>query len=163
MKLKISKIPAEGIDLSAETPTDPWFSQAVTTAFQDSIQEKGHASIALHIGKTCDNVSVRGVAQVDLSPECVRCLERFPYTSPVSVNLVLAPLRGEDGELIEDGEVVSEDEEFSFYRGDEINLEEIVREALILSITLQYLCKESCKRICQRCGENLNLTPCGCK
>jgi uncharacterized protein len=55
-----------------------------------------------------------------------------------------------------------EDANFSFYKGAEIDLGEILREHLALEIPIRYLCSESCKGLCPQCGQNLNSAACSC-
>jgi uncharacterized protein len=80
---------------------------------------------------------------------CSRCL------TPVSVE------RRED--LTE--RYVSETDDSNdavLYDGDYIDLQEAVRETLILSEPLRVLCRPDCKGLCPHCGANLNDGPCGC-
>ena len=37
-----------------------------------------------------------------------------------------------------------------------------MREQVLLSLPSRTLCKEDCKGLCPRCGQNLNLAPCNC-
>jgi len=37
-----------------------------------------------------------------------------------------------------------------------------VREQVLLSLPSRTLCKEDCKGLCPRCGQNLNLATCSC-
>ena len=59
------------------------------------------------------------------------------------------------------------DKPFTFYyeiKGkEEIETIDDLREVLILDHSLVYLCKESCRGLCPKCGTNLNETSCKCK
>ncbi len=46
--------------------------------------------------------------------------------------------------------------------GHSIELDEAVREALLLELPIRFLCKIDCKGLCPVCGTNLNLTGCEC-
>ncbi len=46
---------------------------------------------------------------------------------------------------------------------DNVNLAEIVDDAIILNQPISFLCKEDCKGICVDCGVNLNDGECKCK
>ena len=37
-----------------------------------------------------------------------------------------------------------------------------MREQVLLSLPNRTLCKEDCKGLCPRCGQNLNQEPCNC-
>ena len=45
---------------------------------------------------------------------------------------------------------------------EEIDLEPLIREALLLALPLAPLCEASCQGICPTCGADLNEGPCGC-
>ena len=53
------------------------------------------------------------------------------------------------------------DEEYKFSKGL-VDLSEMTREKIIISMPLSVLCKEDCKGICPSCGANLNETQCDC-
>ncbi len=46
--------------------------------------------------------------------------------------------------------------------GDFIDMEPLVREALLLDLPLAPVCSPDCKGLCPNCGADLNLGPCGC-
>ncbi|SHH47294.1 YceD family protein [Thermosipho atlanticus] len=46
-----------------------------------------------------------------------------------------------------------------YYKGDVIDLEDRIIEALVVSAPDVFLCKEDCKGLCPFCGENLNKNP----
>jgi uncharacterized protein len=54
-----------------------------------------------------------------------------------------------------------EDEAYPF-DGDELDLEPLVRDAVLLDLPLAPLCSPECRGICPRCGENWNVTTCAC-
>ena len=45
---------------------------------------------------------------------------------------------------------------------DKIDIESDVRDYLILSIPMKNLCKEDCKGLCFKCGQDLNIGVCKC-
>ena len=62
--------------------------------------------------------------------------------------------------------VEEESEEFPelfVLEGNEIDLDEILETSLILDMETKFLCRENCKGLCDTCGANLNLGPCGCR
>lgn len=84
---------------------------------------------------------------------CNRCLEE--YSSSLEV-----PFSEEFQEAVL--ETNEEDNDISYYQGDEIDITELVRESLLLAEPLKTLCREDCKGLCLHCGTNLNLTSCSC-
>ncbi|MBI2981737.1 MAG: DUF177 domain-containing protein [Deltaproteobacteria bacterium] len=160
MKLKVSDIPTDGLELTAALSSDPWLRGVVRESFQKEPGDKDEALVDLLIEKTCDNVRLRGVASLDLERECDRCLTAFCYHSSVPIEMTLTPLPDSEGDGPEC--LTAEDENFAFYREEKIDLSDIVREALVLSIPIRFLCSETCKGLCPRCRVNLNLRECEC-
>ena len=54
------------------------------------------------------------------------------------------------------------EEDSSFVEGDALDVEELVRNELIVQWPIRVLCKDDCKGICSRCGANLNIQTCDC-
>ena len=46
--------------------------------------------------------------------------------------------------------------------GDEIVIDDLVRDTLLVAEPLRELCKSDCKGLCPVCGQNLNEGACGC-
>ncbi len=46
---------------------------------------------------------------------------------------------------------------------DAVDLGDVVREQIYLSLPMQSICKESCRGLCPVCGANLNETSCLCR
>ena len=70
-------------------------------------------------------------------------------------------------ETLLDAVIVEEDTgvnpELFILEGDEIDLDDILSTLFILDMETKFLCTEDCKGLCDRCGKNLNLGPCGCR
>jgi uncharacterized protein len=60
-------------------------------------------------------------------------------------------------------EIDSGEAEIGYYEGDGVELEDIVREQILLMLPLQWVCSEDCKGICPVCGQNRNSSACACK
>jgi len=92
-------------------------------------------------------------ANVDATYECVcaRCLKEFEYPVHKQVSAYLTE-GGEDENL--DG---------YFLQGDMIDAGEIVITEFILDMDDTLLCIDDCAGLCQNCGSDLNIKPCGCK
>ncbi|HET6915863.1 MAG TPA: DUF177 domain-containing protein [Acidimicrobiales bacterium] len=55
-----------------------------------------------------------------------------------------------------------EDEETYPLKGELLDLQPLVRDALLLDLPLAPLCREDCKGLCPTCGADLNDGPCSC-
>jgi uncharacterized protein len=105
-----------------------------------------------------------GSVRTELELPCSRCLE--PYRLPVAADIDLrlhpesALAEGSDGEG--EHEVAEDDLEVSYYRDDQIDVKEILREQFYLALPMKPLCRETCQGMCAECGVNKNVATCGC-
>jgi uncharacterized protein len=63
---------------------------------------------------------------------------------------------------IEEIEVEDDDVSLTFYRDEQIDLNELLREQFYLALPMKPLCFVGCKGICPQCGTNRNTAPCDC-
>ena len=65
---------------------------------------------------------------------------------------------------VDDEEIEVEDDDVSltFYRDEQIDLNELLREQFYLALPMKPLCFDGCKGICPQCGTNRNTAPCDC-
>jgi uncharacterized protein len=170
VKIKVLEIPEEGMTLeaavSSETkPRDAWFKEVVEEAFGENFPKGNNADLDLHVLRTSDNVQMSGTARVLLKPSCDRCMETFDQRLDVPLHVNLAPhkdMNFDDEDSGDDEGLDEDDVAFSFYKGEEINVGEIVREMVLLDVPIRYLCNEDCKGLCAQCGKNLNTGACSC-
>jgi DUF177 domain-containing protein len=94
-----------------------------------------------------EGVLVSGTARAPLSGECARCLD--PLTSSIEVEFQELYVYDDtrSGENAEDDERRLE--------GDLIDLEPVVRDAMVLALPLSPLCRDDCPGLCSDCGVRL--------
>ena len=117
--------------------------------------------VELDIHKDKDRFRLVGHAQTVLELACSRCLEpfRMPFDGSFdSRYLPASELANED-----EREVAEDDLDTSYYRDDQIDLNELIREQFYLALPMKPLCREDCKGLCASCGANLNDETCGCQ
>lgn len=56
-----------------------------------------------------------------------------------------------------------DDESFYRFQGDLLDLSECLRQQVLLSLPMKYICKDDCRGLCPQCGQNLNQQECNCK
>ena len=52
--------------------------------------------------------------------------------------------------------MTSAEAEISYYQGEGLLLEDVLREQVLLAVPFRAICRENCKGICPHCGANLN-------
>jgi uncharacterized protein len=112
------------------------------------------------VSDSLGEIRVKGHLSVRMDTDCDRCLE--PAACPVDADFELFYRPVEDGYGEE--KVLDEDEaQMGFYQGEGLELNEVLREFVLLSLPMQRLCREDCKGICLVCGQNRNLNACDCQ
>jgi uncharacterized protein len=103
--------------------------------------------------------------------ECSRCLASYPFQTREDFSLVLtkrtpAALRrpGGPGAPATGAEIVLEGDDFDVYFYDEpvLPVAPIAEERIQMAVPMKPLCREDCRGLCPRCGEDLNVADCGC-
>lgn len=89
---------------------------------------------------------------VKLKVLCSRCAEEMEYFVNQEFS---SPICGKKPER--------DTEEYECFRKGKINLTELIREFVILSLPSQFLCKKGCAGLCFKCGTNLNHGACACE
>lgn len=105
-----------------------------------------------------EGIYVSGAADVVLAGECVRCLDPVRLETAVDLaELYLYPEavnRAED-----DGD--AEATEMFMTDGETLDLEPMLRDAVVLDLPFQPLCRPDCPGLCPVCGEQLAGLPTG--
>jgi uncharacterized protein len=112
--------------------------------------------------KYSGNVFVEGEMHTEVMLVCSRCAAEWLEPTDFSFRLVLAPATPGGQAKEEDVELTRDDEGFSYYEGELIDVDGPLREQVILQIPEYPLCRADCRGLCQRCGGNLNEGACTC-
>ena len=91
---------------------------------------------------------------------CSRCVEpfRMPVTVPFDVHyLPVVAVPGDSEREVQEGDLAT-----AFYENDAIELDDLIREQIYLSLPMKPLCTDDCGGLCPTCGRNLNSGSCEC-
>jgi uncharacterized protein len=128
---------------------------------EETAQVAGELEIAGTASRNSEVAKVEGRLIGKLEVDCSRCLK------PVDIALDLA--FDEDYVTLEtyerasaEHELKSSDLSLSIYDGERVDLDEIVREQILLNIPTRHICSENCKGFCEKCGTNQNENSCSC-
>lgn len=118
------------------------------------IREKSPVALRLsNIGQS--KALVQGNATFIFALSCDRCLRDVDYTFELSFDRVVVSPDYKGGSM--------EDEDSSeLMEGYHLNVDELIRNELLLNWPTKVLCREDCRGICKTCGKNLNDGSCGC-
>jgi len=106
------------------------------------------------------DIRLRGKFAGKFKAPCARCVE--PVDLPLSgeFDLIFRPI-GADGGSSERS-ITAPETEIGYYQKDSLLLEDVLREQVLLSLPVRTLCKDDCKGLCPRCGQNRNNHDCSC-
>ena len=114
-----------------------------------SVPEGSRIDFDLRLEAVMEGVLLTGTARADLEGECSRCLEPIEDTTEVALQQLFVYDDGEDSP--------EEDDELDVGRleGDLLDLEPLVRDAVVLALPFQPLCQDDCPGLCAECGARL--------
>jgi len=112
------------------------------------------------VSESLAEIRIQGKLAIEMECDCDRCLEPTRFPVETQFDLFFSPMNNDEtpGEVALD----ERDTELSFYEGGGIELEDVLREHILLTLPMQKLCREECKGICPQCGQNHNVASCTC-
>lgn len=128
----------------------------------DTYRFEGPVDWVADVTNTGQALLVTGSAQGEAVVACSRCLEDVPWSFQGDIEgyFLLDP---EDAQDFEDDEDAPGEDEFDVLPADHvIDLEPLIRAALLVDAPQLPLCDEDCKGLCPSCGANLNREACDC-
>jgi uncharacterized protein len=96
-----------------------------------------------------EGVLVSGSVSGQMTLTCARCLKNFETGFDVQVHELFTP------------EATEEDDEYPVVEGF-VNLESMIRDAIVPAMPFAPLCRPDCQGLCERCGGDRNNNECMC-
>ena len=119
------------------------------------VPEGAPMQLDLRLESVMEGVLVTGTVRAPLTGECVRCLEPLEQESEADFQEMFSYPDADDRSRFADAGDDAEDEETFHLEGDLLDLEPVLRDAVVLSLPLQPVCQEDCPGLCPRCGARL--------
>ena len=107
-----------------------------------------NVSLKVEFYRAAETICIRFFGNATVLTACDRCLADLELDMDLDETYYLFPENTPDVDY--------------FYSGDEIELDDYVRETLVMNMPGKVLCSEDCKGLCSKCGADLNLGDCGC-
>jgi len=98
-----------------------------------------------------DRISLRAEVEATVHSRCSRCLEPVQELLSAGIDALYAKQPDPD------------DPDLYVFEAHRLELEDAVKDALLLAMPLQFFCKADCKGLCPVCGANLNKNTCTCQ
>ena len=112
------------------------------------VPEGSPVELDLRLEAVMEGVLVTGTAHASLVGECARCLEEIH-------DHVVADFQELFAYEESDTAVSGDEENASRLYGDLLDLEPLLRDAVVLTLPFQPLCREDCPGLCTECGARL--------
>ncbi|CAN5500075.1 DUF177 domain-containing protein [soil metagenome] len=120
------------------------------------VAEGAPVELELRLEAVMEGVLVTGTATADLAGECVRCLD--PIVDELDVRFQELYVY-DDSRDTRDQPSEEEDDGVSMLEDDLLDLEPLLRDAVVLALPFQPLCEEDCPGLCTECGAQLREDP----
>jgi uncharacterized protein len=134
VQINVNRIPSEGLTLEEEINPAVLELELALVKFRGPLKAKAEVSLITN------TVTIDLALKATLVLCCSRCLEEFclDFAKKLALNYIVdksSPI---------------------------IDLDEVIREEIILDCAIRPLCKPDCKGLCPKCGKNLNQGGCSC-
>jgi uncharacterized protein len=127
------------------------------------VESSGRADLVEeHHGKhkIIQDIRIKGRLVTTLESNCARCLEPLTQNVNREFDLLYRPQGSDAGR--DEMSVTDAEAEISYYEGERILLDDVIREQILLTVPIKVTCSEDCKGLCPHCGKNLNQETCSC-
>jgi uncharacterized protein len=114
------------------------------------VPKDAELGLDLRLEAVMEGVLVTGTTRVPLVGECSRCLDPLASTFEVEFQELFVYPDNRFGSM----EHAAEEDE-SRLEGDLIDLEPVLRDAVVLALPLSPLCRDDCPGLCSECGVRL--------
>src|ERR1041384_3463664 len=153
------------IEIEQLTETGRPFAHTYTPEELSREDERAQLRTAAHVAgrasRKRQRVHVHGTIETELEVACDRCL--VPLVMPVKTEFDVSYDPPDAEEETDSAELQAEDLETTIYTGESLDLDELVREQILLALPTRNLCREACQGLCPTCGVNLNTQTCACE
>ncbi|MGC4995010.1 MULTISPECIES: YceD family protein [unclassified Streptomyces] len=125
------------------------------------VPEGAPMELELRLESVMEGVLVTGTARAQAKGECVRCLEPVGLELEADFQEMFSyPDADDRGRVIaEPGDDAEDDEDRQYIEDGLIDLEPLLRDAVVLALPMQPVCQDDCQGLCSECGARLTGDP----
>lgn len=118
-----------------------------------SVPEGSPVDLDLRLEAVMEGVLVTGTATAGLEGECARCLE--PIDDEIDVRFQELYVYADQHDKAVEHDDHDLDDETSRLEDDMLDLEPLLRDAVVLALPFTPLCEDDCPGLCAECGARL--------
>ncbi|MEU9621372.1 MULTISPECIES: DUF177 domain-containing protein [unclassified Streptomyces] len=126
------------------------------------VPEGAPVELDLRLESVMEGVLVTGTARASAEGECVRCLEPLRQEVVADFQEMFSYPDADDrgrSHKAEPADDAEDDEDRLFIEDGLFDLEPVLRDAVVLALPMQPVCRESCAGLCSECGIRLDENP----
>jgi uncharacterized protein len=125
------------------------------------VPEGAPMELELRLESVMEGALVTGTARARAEGECVRCLEPLSQEVAADFQEMFTYPDADDRGRSRTAEPVddAEDEDTLFLEDGLFDLEPVLRDAVVLALPMQPVCRETCAGLCPQCGVRLDENP----
>ncbi|WP_299534146.1 DUF177 domain-containing protein [uncultured Streptomyces sp.] len=126
------------------------------------VPEGAPVVLDIRLESVMEGVLVTGTARATAEGECVRCLEPLTIEVEADFQEMFSYPDADDrgrGKTADTADDAEDDEDVFFLEDGLLDLESVLRDAVVLALPLQPVCREDCAGLCSECGIRLDDNP----
>ena len=140
---------SEGVQITKDVPLEMTRFENGTDSFE--ILSKSPVTFTFtNVEK--GKAAVSGSAELVFGAVCDRCLTDVPVTMKLDFRRIVTAAGAEDEEADDQG----------FMEECQLDTEAFMHNEILVNWPGKILCRDDCRGLCLKCGQNLNLGECGC-
>ena len=152
MKIRLTDIPAAGLPVSEILPQDS-INQRLAEGRDVGIRFIEGLPVELTVYKSASGAETKGTVKTRYLQPCARCADGVERELELQTNYILQPrpqfLDKNEEEQFED------DIGISYYEGEHVDLEDLIQESIILSLSIYWHPDEDAKGACVLCHQQV--------
>ncbi len=154
VRVQVDEIPPEGLRIELDESGSRFFKEEAALRFG------GQIAARLKLSRVDQFVQASGRVVATATLQCARCLEEFSF--PIDTDFAVEIRPAEKAETHGELQLLADDMDVLTYTGAQIDVDELVAGQVAESLPLKPLCRERCRGLCPQCGQNRNVSECGC-
>jgi uncharacterized protein len=126
------------------------------------VPEGAPVELDLRLESVMEGVLVTGTARASAEGECVRCLEPLRQEVAADFQEMFSYPDADDrgrSKAADPADDAEDDEDRLFIEDGLFDLESVLRDAVVLALPMQPVCREACAGLCSECGIRLDENP----
>ena len=131
---------------------------SLTPSLMDGVTINEDARVVGEVTDQAGYMRLSLTASVGFDAECARCLGPVHDVYSVSLERTVATAGSLSEKQLEENV-----DEYAVIEDGRLDLDELVREEILLSFPMRILCSPDCEGLCPKCGSPRRLGDCGCQ